>query len=129
MSTRERQLVMFGVKLSFEEGERMFFEDHENGDYRSDRFMGLPYRIQKDVRDQPVVVVDDCMSCEYMIAGRVVDYADSYEGETLGFTMFSPEEPITAAQKQETIDTLRFAGLSEEELERRLTYIVFTHVS
>lgn len=147
MSMHETHLVMYGVKLTFEQGVYLFYGTHDNHD-EGELLMGVPQIIEKPfrmhkpledgrkIRDVPVVLISDGMGQEYFVAGRVIDFAQVEEGESLSFTCFGdrnrPEVPtaLSTEKKQETIDALlEIPEMTLEILNTSLSFFVFTHVS
>lgn len=147
MSMHETHLIMYGVKLTFEEGVKLFYGSDDNRD-NNELAMDLdgaviekPFRMHKPLKDGrnvfqvPVVLVDDVMDQEYFMAGRVIDYAQVEEGESLAFTQFPSQSrphikhPLTTEQKRETIDVLLQCGVTDAQIQEGLTCYVFTHVA
>ncbi|UKL15056.1 hypothetical protein hairong_152 [Pseudomonas phage hairong] len=147
MSMHETHLVMYGIKLPFELGVELFYGSHDNRD-EGELLMDVPAIIEKPfrmhkpledgrkIREVPVVLIDDGMGCQYFMAGRVIDYAQVEEGESLSFTCFGDrnrpdvEKALSTADKQETIEALLgVPGITNMILDQTLSFYVFTHVS
>lgn len=147
MSMHETHLVMYGVKLPFELGVELFYGSHDNRD-EGELLMDVPAIIEKpfrmhkpledgrNIRQVPVVLVDDGMGQKYFMAGRVIDYAQAEEGESLNFTCFGDrnrpdvDKALGAGDKQETVDALlSVPGITSMILDQTLSFYVFTHVS
>lgn len=147
MSMHEVHLVMYGVKLPFQLGVELFYgsnDNHDEGELLMDvpAIIEKPFRMHKPledgrkIREVPVVLISDGMGGEYFVAGRVIDFAQSEEGESLSFTSFGDrnrprvEKALTTEQKRETIDTLlAVPGITPMILDNCLSFYVFTHVS
>lgn len=123
MSVREEQYVVYGVKISVEEYKRRYVtEDNEYDDNQHASFEGYSEKTQLDV-------IYDGMSGEYVVIGKEIVYADSYEGEAMSFTKLD----LTKKEKKEIAKELeKYFGITLEEQkdeDMKPEYMAFTHYS
>lgn len=133
MGTRMQHVVVYGVVMTGEQAHALFEIDDEEENYVIPGAIESGYKITADHKKAYLVSFEDSMSGKYMILGRVIDYANDDDGDSLRITKFGLresskiEEPIDLPTRLETVGALEGAGLSREFINDNLTYMVFTH--
>ena len=134
MGVQAQHLVMYGIKLTQEEAHARFPSAPDEDDI-SELVIGdckrTGYRITDADKQHPVMIVEDGMGGRYVILGRIIDYANEDNGESLNMTQLSAQDDEHHRQRRETIKKLVELGFPVEELfdgeKPGIGYIVFTH--
>lgn len=123
MSVREEHYVVFGVKLSVEEYKRRYVtEENEYDDDQHTSFEGYSDETELDV-------IYDGMDGRYVVIGKEIVYANSYDGEAIPFTKLN----LTSKEKKSIAKELeKYFGITLEEQkdeDMKPEYMAFTHYS
>lgn len=123
MSVREEQYVVYGVKLSVKEYKKRYqTEDNEYDDEPHASFDGYDEETELDV-------IYDGMSGNYVVIGKVLVYADSYDGDSMSFTKLN----MTTKEKKAVAKELeKYFGITIEDQkdeDMKPEYMAFTHYS